>query len=143
MAAPQTPLPGTDEVHERRLFDGVFSPCIDLIADELVLATLYYDAKPECAFASVDVENEAGEIERIAGVEAGLDEDEVGWCLQFTDESRLVQVICRMPRSWEAQALGTAWVLLAARVDERGLWEPEPDFRLWHAIDEPDDGIAA
>jgi hypothetical protein len=144
VTVPSTPLPGTERLAERRPEPQVFSPCIELIADGAVLATLFYDDKPECAYASVDLENEDGEIERVAGAEAGLDEDEVGWCLQFTDEPQTVQVISRTPPSWERQVLGTAWVLLAARVAERGLWTPEPDFRLW---DEPedadDDGLAA
>ncbi len=144
MAAPQTPFPGTERLSESRVTDAAFSPCIDLLADGAVLATLFYDDKPACAYVEVDVADGDGGIERVAGVDAGLDEDEVGWCLQFTDEPRTVQVICRMPPSWQQQALGTAWVLLAARVDERGLWQPEPGFRLWSRIeDRDDDGIPA
>ena len=139
MTAPPTPLPGTSSLAELRPEDAAFEPAIDLVADGRILATLFYDDKPECAYAHVEVEDENGEHELVAGAEAGLDEDEVGWCLQFTDRPREVQVICRMGVDWEEQALGTAWVLLAARVQERGLWEPEEDFRLWGPVEDTDD----
>lgn len=134
--APPTSLPGTGRLAERQLTDAAFDPCFDLIADGEILACLFYDDKPECAYATVDVENEDGEIERVPGALAGLDEDEVGWCLQFTDEPRVVDTIARVPAAWHAQARGTAWILLAARVRERGLWEAAEGFRLWH--DAPD-----
>ena len=141
MTVPPTPLPGAATLAELRPDDAAFEPAIDLLADGRVLATLFYDDKPECAYVHVEVENEAGEPELRPGAAAGLDEDEVGWCLQFTDEPRQVHVICRMGLAWEQHALAAAWVLLAARVQERGgaPWEPEPDFRLWGPIEDTEE----
>jgi hypothetical protein len=134
MSVPSPPLPGTTELSETHLRDLPFEPTIDLIADGTILATLFYDDKPECAYAEVDLEGEHGDVVRVPGAAAGLDEDEVGWCLQFTDDPYNVSVICRMPPSWQEHALGCAWVLVAARVAERGLWEPLPEFRLWGPV---------
>lgn len=131
MPLPPRPIAGADEMGINRLYDAPFDPCFELTVDGAVLATLFHDDKPEVAYASVEVVDEDGNVRLVPGAEAGLDEDEVGWCLQFTDEPRAVDVIARVPASWVDQALGTAWFAIAERVAERGLWLPESDFRLW------------
>ncbi len=143
MTAPPTDIPGTRDLHEVRCETTAFSPCIDLKAADAVLATVFYDGKPECAYASVSRDNEHGEMAWIDAAAAGISEDEVGWCLQFTDDPRLIQVICRRPPDWEEHVLAAAWILLAARIDERGTWAPEPDFRLWSKRGEDDGGRVA
>jgi hypothetical protein len=115
----------------QRLYDAAFDPCFDLMANGKVLATLFYDDKPEAAHASVDVEDEDGIVRRIPGAAAGLDEDQVGWCLQFSDVGPFVTVISRAAAGWMDYALSAAWLAVAERVAERGLWEPVPGFRLW------------
>src|SRR4051794_3456343 len=117
---PPEPIPGAEQLGEVRLYEAPFDPCFDLLVDGAVLATLFYDDKPEAAYAEVDIEDEEGEIRRVPGAEAGLDEDEVGWCLQFTDDPRNVSVLARVPSSWTEHALATAWLWLAGRIADRG-----------------------
>jgi hypothetical protein len=128
---PSEPLAGARALGEIRLYSAAFDPCFDLLVDGDILATLFYDEKPEVAYSSVDVEGADGVIRRVPGAEAGLDENEVGWCLQFTDEGPFVTVISQAPAGWIDHALGAAWKALAERVVERGLWKPAAGFRLW------------
>ena len=128
---PPEPIAGAEQLGEVRLYDAPFDPCFDLLVDGAVLATLFYDDKPEAAYAEVDVEDEDGTVRRVPGAEAGLDEDEVGWCLQFTDDPRNVSVLARVPASWKEHALASAWLRLEERIAERGFWSPTPGFRLW------------
>jgi hypothetical protein len=111
--------------------DAAFSPCFDLLGDGGILATLFYDEKPECAHASVDVEHDDGTVETVPGAEAGLDEDPVGWCLQFTDDPRQVSVVSRAPAEWADQVLAAAWLFVDQRIRARGVWRAAPEHRLW------------
>jgi hypothetical protein len=138
MIRPPAPPPQGIEKLEHRLVEGAaFEPCFDLVADGEILATLFYDDKPECAYASVELENEDGEPELVDGAEAGLDEDEVGWCLLWTDQPREVTVISRAPVTWADQALAGTWLLIQDRIDRDGLWQAATNHRLWEdPIDE-------
>jgi hypothetical protein len=135
-AIPPVAIDGARRLGVVRLFDAAFEPCFDLVVDDVIHATVFYDSKPEAAFAEVEVEDDNGEIRMVPGAEAGLDEEEVGWCLQFTDQPRMVTVMVRAPASWDEIVLGAAWVRVADRIDEQGRWEPAPDFRLWREAEE-------
>lgn len=103
---PREPLPGTSELGEVRLYDVPFDPCFDLLVDGAAAATLFYDDKPEAAYAEVASET------RVPGAAAGLHEKEVGWCLQFSDEPRDVSVPARGPSDLVQQG---AWGRMAIR----------------------------
>ncbi len=139
VSIPPTDIPGTENLYELRLDVEAFDPCIDLMANGAVLATLLYDARRERTYLSGESKNVAGKAEDVEDSEAAFSEREIGWCLQFTDETELVPSISRMPPSWEEHVLAAAWVQLADRIDERGPWDPGPEFRLWGRPDGPDE----
>ena len=116
--------------------DAPFAPYFDLVDNGAVLASLFYDDKPEVAYASVPVEREDGTIEIVPGALAGLDEDEVGWCLQLTDEGKLVRVISSLDTDQidAVKQIVEAW--LEERIDRQGPWTPADDWRLWNADEE-------
>ncbi len=47
------------------------------------------------------IESEDGTIKMVPGALAGLDEDEVGWCLQLTDEGLSARVISSLGPEYE------------------------------------------
>jgi hypothetical protein len=113
--------------------DAPFHPYFDLVAGDTVLASLFYDDKPEVAHASVPVVHDDGTVEWVSGAEAGLDEDEVGWCLQWADEGKFVRVVSSLDASSgdALKEIARAWA--DERRERLGGWDPAPGWRLWNA----------
>ena len=108
-----------------------FRPYLELRADGEVIATLFHHDKPEVAYALVPVEREDGTIEMGPGALAGLDEDEVGWCLQWTDEGLSVRVISSLGADYAdaVKEIAEAWA--RERLERTGVRQPAEAWRLW------------
>ena len=120
---------------EPRPHYGPFEPAFDLVLDGEVLATVFYDEKPECAFASVEMETDDGRAVEVPGAEAGLSDDPVGWSLQFSDEPEAVHSLGGGVPADVEPAMYAATHLLRRRFEQRR-WEPWseiPGFRIWES----------